>query len=241
MRDSTIIYRSYHEALQQFPEAERLILYDAIFKYIFDGIEPDLKGMPMMAFILMKPNIDRSIKNYENGSKGGRPPKNHRKSTEEIPKKNQFETETKPNHNPNETKHITYKDKDKDYYKDEDKDKESTLSIETCERETIEYFRHIDKTHTMFLEQKLGLMDWYIYRKPNTNIYQSLTRMIYEGYISNQDWAMVTRTFNLTDEALWFQLSKFLAIQINSEMYKEWATIRDFKRHFVNWLNKHKT
>ena len=69
-------FRSYWDALTEMKPADRHAVYDAMTAYAFEGTEPDLKSGPQkMAFTLMRPNIDKSIEDSMNGSKGGRPPK----------------------------------------------------------------------------------------------------------------------------------------------------------------------
>ena len=57
--------------------------------------------------ILMRPILDSNNQRFENGKKGGRPPK-------EKPNQNQTETETKPNQNQTETETKANKDEDED-------------------------------------------------------------------------------------------------------------------------------
>jgi hypothetical protein len=107
-RDSFIFYRSFFEALQNTPEAERLRIYDAICLYSFDNKEPELSGMELAIFKLMRPVMDANRRNFENGkkgavygSKGGRP----KKETPPEPPNNPDKTPPEP---PNKVK-----DKDK--------------------------------------------------------------------------------------------------------------------------------
>ena len=67
---------SYYLALHNLPDKDRLMLYDSIFSYAFDGADPALPEGLAPFFTLIKPNIDSSITRYRNGSKGGRPKKN---------------------------------------------------------------------------------------------------------------------------------------------------------------------
>lgn len=79
MPNGFVFLTSYYEALSPLPDAERLQIYDAIFRYVFEGVTPELPPLLAGYFSLVKPNIDASIKRYnanvENGKKGGRPPK----------------------------------------------------------------------------------------------------------------------------------------------------------------------
>ena len=83
MRDAFIFYRSFVDAGKCIEdEADRLMFFEAIINYALDGVEPELNGIISGMFSLIKPNIDANNKKYENGKKGGRPPKNFVKPTE---------------------------------------------------------------------------------------------------------------------------------------------------------------
>lgn len=116
---SVVFFRSYYDSIILMSKENQLELYDVIFNYSFNGIIPDeLSNEVKSLFLLIKPNIDSSIKRYkssvENGKKGGRPKK---------------ETQEKPNYNPTITPYNSNKklDKDKKYNEDLDKEKLDTL------------------------------------------------------------------------------------------------------------------
>lgn len=108
--NSVVFFKSYYESIVLMPKDSQIEIYNAIFDYSFNGTIPeDMSNDVKSVFLLMKPNIDSSIKRYkasiENGKKGGRP----KKKTQEEPKK----TQDKPNKNLN---------KNKEYNKEYDKD-----------------------------------------------------------------------------------------------------------------------
>ena len=74
---------SYYEAVRDLPDSERLAIYDAIIDYGFGNDVQELPPLLNGYFRLMQPSIEKSIrfevKQKENGSKGGRPPKTHQK------------------------------------------------------------------------------------------------------------------------------------------------------------------
>ena len=84
MRDSFIFYRSFFESFEGLSKKDRLILFEAVCNYALNDIEPELNGIPLAIFKLLKPQLDANIRRYENGCKGGRP-----KKTETKPKQNQ--------------------------------------------------------------------------------------------------------------------------------------------------------
>ena len=96
MRDSFIFYRSFFESFDGLSKKDKLLLFDAICNYALNDIEPELNGVPLAMFKLLKPQVDANTRRYENGCKGGRP-----KKTEEKPKQNQDRTKVKPNVNDN--------------------------------------------------------------------------------------------------------------------------------------------
>lgn len=71
--ENFIFYRSYYEAISEFSADDRLALYDALIKFAFEGIETEFTGMKKAIFSMATPLISASIKNYQRGSKGGRP------------------------------------------------------------------------------------------------------------------------------------------------------------------------
>ena len=73
MNDSLVFYKSFYDALREFKPGERAQVYDAIFQYVFDGKEPELRGGCKAAWILIRPQLDANIRRRENGFKGGRP------------------------------------------------------------------------------------------------------------------------------------------------------------------------
>ena len=104
MRDSFIFYRSFYEAIKDLPRDIQGEIYTAIMEYSLYGKETDnLKPVARSIFTLIKPQIDVNNKRFENGSKGGRPPKNENQDeTKQKTNNNQNETKTKPNKNVND-------------------------------------------------------------------------------------------------------------------------------------------
>ena len=68
-------FRNYYEAINdpenELTEEEQGKLYNAIFAYMFDGKEPELKGACRMAFNLIRVSLDLSKVRSENGRRGG--------------------------------------------------------------------------------------------------------------------------------------------------------------------------
>ena len=100
-RDSFVFYKSFYEAIKDLPNKNKLKIYQAIIEFALTGIDPNyLKGVENSIFLLIKPQILANNKKYENGKKGGRPPKNEKS----IDKYEEFSNDIKPNDNQNKTK-----------------------------------------------------------------------------------------------------------------------------------------
>ena len=62
--------RSYYDAIETLPKNQQSKLYEAIVKYSFeDNYNPEFKGTLSTVWFLIKPVLDKSFTNYQNGSK----------------------------------------------------------------------------------------------------------------------------------------------------------------------------
>ena len=87
-RDSFVFYKSFYESIRELNSDDQAALFQAICKYALYGEEPKTKGPVRAVFVAIKPQIDKNNQRYENGKRGGRPPK---------PNNNQTETKPQPN------------------------------------------------------------------------------------------------------------------------------------------------
>lgn len=93
-RDSMVFYRSFYESLKGLSPIICAEVYDAIFSYGLDFIEPEFSEPVARAmFTLIKPQLDANIKRYENGTKP--------KSKQNASEKKQDESKTVSNDNVN--------------------------------------------------------------------------------------------------------------------------------------------
>lgn len=103
--NSFVFYGSFYEAIRLLPLENQAKIYDAIFKFSFENIEVELEGIELAVFLLIKPQLIANRTKYENGKKGGRPPRN----TEEKPAENgdySKNSKNTDNQNKTETKSI---------------------------------------------------------------------------------------------------------------------------------------
>jgi hypothetical protein len=68
MRDSTIFYRSFYEAISELPKEVQADVYHALFEYALNFNEVELTGLAKTIFTLIKPQLDANMKRYMNGS-----------------------------------------------------------------------------------------------------------------------------------------------------------------------------
>ena len=69
IRDSFVFYRSFYEAIKLWPEENQLSALKAIIEYALNGKE-DITSSDAVVMALVKPQIDKNNKRYENGKKG---------------------------------------------------------------------------------------------------------------------------------------------------------------------------
>lgn len=113
MRESFIFYGSYRKALKALPDEMRLKILDSVLDYALEGTEPNLEGVDLAFFELIRPQIDANNRKFDNGKKaaeygslGGRPRKEKPSETPEKPQENPTETPTNPQNNPNKTPNV---------------------------------------------------------------------------------------------------------------------------------------
>lgn len=92
-KDNFIFYREWFNAIRELEPAEQLQSYDAIMRFVFEGVEPSDKYIRAVT-AMMRSTIIRDREKYErvcernrtNGIKGGRPRKTETQKTEPNPK-----------------------------------------------------------------------------------------------------------------------------------------------------------
>lgn len=107
-------FYSYYEAYDDLPsDREKAIFIDAMMRYAFFGEEPDLPEYLSSMFKLIRPNIEKSVKNMRqgavNGKKGGAP------SGNQNARKEASEGKTTPGLNGNKADKDKEKEKDMEY------------------------------------------------------------------------------------------------------------------------------
>lgn len=111
-REGFIFYRSFYECIRELPEADQAPLYDAIFDYSFNFVEPEFNGLKKSIWTLIRPLLLASKRNWENGKK----PKTKK------PKRSEKEATDKPK--ASESEGNKNKNKEDNKKEEENKDKE---------------------------------------------------------------------------------------------------------------------
>lgn len=124
MKESFIIYKSFYEPIKDLSFEDKGQLFDAIFQYQIDGIEPTNTSRIYMPFMFFKNQFRLDNIKYEkiiernknNGSLGGRPKKPKKpsglKKTQANPKN---PSEPKKPDNDNDNDNVKEKDNEKYY------------------------------------------------------------------------------------------------------------------------------
>jgi hypothetical protein len=94
-REYFVFQRNYYDIVKALDEKARLELYDAICEYALNQNESKIEGLSNALFSLIKPDILKGLKKYENGVKGGRGKKANGKQNESKMKANEKQTESK--------------------------------------------------------------------------------------------------------------------------------------------------
>ena len=94
-REYFVFHRNYYEVVKTLDEKARLDLYDAICEFALNQNESKIEGVANVLFSLIKPDILKGLKKYENGVKGGRGKKANVKQNESKAKANEKQTQSK--------------------------------------------------------------------------------------------------------------------------------------------------
>ena len=128
--DGVVFLPSFYEAIQHFPDAERLEVYDAIMRYGLYGEIVDLSPVVRPVFTLIKPVIDSSQRRYQAAKDNGNKPPKEGSNPRGRPRKNQTVNQSEKQ----KGKQPGYQEKDLE--KEKDFDLESEKNDSDFERKT---------------------------------------------------------------------------------------------------------
>jgi hypothetical protein len=112
-RESMVFYRSFYESLKDLSPIIRAEVYDGIFAYGLEFIEPVFSDPISKAmFTLIKPQLDANLRRYENGKK----PKGNQSKTEanQEQKVSKEQANVNVNDNVNENDNVNLNDNKKE-------------------------------------------------------------------------------------------------------------------------------
>lgn len=98
MRESTVFYRSFYEAIKELDAELQAQVYSAIFEYALNFNEVELKGVAKTVFTLIKPQLDANQKRYQNGTQA----KQKQNTSKQEAKIKQSKSKVAPNVNVND-------------------------------------------------------------------------------------------------------------------------------------------
>lgn len=98
-RSSFTFYRSFFKAIESLPKSKQLEVYRAVVRFGLDGEDSELAGVSAAIFEIIRPILEKNLKNFKNGCKGaeygnlgaeygirgGRPPKKTPRITGQDP------------------------------------------------------------------------------------------------------------------------------------------------------------
>lgn len=107
MKESFVFYASFLEAIEQLDDKNQLKIYKSITNFALKNEEPEkLTGICKAIFALIKPQILANNKRYEDGKKGGRPPKIKTTGFEKEKTTGYFQKKPNVNENVNENVNV---------------------------------------------------------------------------------------------------------------------------------------
>jgi hypothetical protein len=190
------------ESIKELPKENQAELYNAIFEYSLDFVEPSLSGLSLTIWRLIRPVLEKGNTNYINGSKP--------KSKQTI-----SESEAKPKRLGSESQ--AYKDKDKDKDNDEDIDKDKNKKDK--EPKSINDFvklmdsekylgtdENLNKTFINFIQMRISIK-----KTPTKNAVELLVKSLKQLSNSNKDVAI-----KIIENSILNNWQKFFELKTNN-------------------------
>jgi hypothetical protein len=185
-RDSVIFYRSFYESIQTLDLQIQAEVYNAIFEYSLNHVEPDLTGVPLGFFTLIKPQLDANHQRFINGNKQ----KNKRSGSETEAKGKQKESERQANANVN----VNVNDNVNDNVNEIQKPSEKNYGLDLPEVSigaAIQYFQFA-RQQVVPKDTILGL--WAVFKKKNFTgqKFYNCTKDIFTHFINDLKYQKIT-------------------------------------------------
>ena len=179
MRDSSIFYRSFYEAIKELPKNNQAEVYTAIFEYALNFNEVELNGLSKTIFTLIKPQIDANNKRFINGKEPKS--KRNRSETEAKPKQDISETEANNNNNENVNVNENYIHCNKKFLFEKIKKFNQKQQVEIEELFQLYFLESVKKEHPKSSVQQQVIFDLM----PNDFTFEELKKNINEAIAAN--------------------------------------------------------
>lgn len=203
-RESFPFFRTFYEGMEGFSEKDRLIVYEAIFGYALDGIEPDLKKNLQAIFKMVRPILDKSRKMWENGCKGaehgvkGGAPKGNKNASKQ-PQNNGKTTAKQPLINPKTTPN---KNKNKNKNKNEEEKYISKEELQFIQKMNENYPNVMGMEKPLTYEEWCKLIELYGDKLPKEKLSEmenkpNLQSSYVSAYLTVRNWCnRISKQFN---------------------------------------------
>jgi hypothetical protein len=190
------------ESIKELPKENQAELYNAIFEYSLDFVEPSLSGLSLTIWRLIRPVLEKGNTNYINGSR----PKTKQTISESEAKVKRIESEVE-----------AYKDKDKDKDKDVDNDKNKNKKDKEPKSITdfvklIESEKYLgtdellNKTFINFIQMRISIK-----KTPTKNAVELLVKSLKQLSNSNKDLAI-----KIIENSILNNWQKFFELKTNN-------------------------
>ena len=219
-------FDNYYKIAKFLPDEDRLALYDAIIKYMFEDEEPKLEGLVEGIWANIKMPLDTNKRNVKNGQNGGRPPKEENPSNnpDDNPKETQEEPKAKPKAKANNISYFLFLISNNKYnnIKYIDTNIESTNIIEsTSNKDSI----IIDKIKE-WLQYKQEKKDKYTetgLKKLLNKIDKSIDEFGLDNVVEVIDYSMASNYQGIVFDRLKNKTNTYKTIsQKNDEIFAKW-------------------
>lgn len=209
MRDSSIFYRSFYEAIKELPDLNKLEVYTAIFEYSFNFNEIELNGLSKTIFTLIKPQLEANKKRFENGTK----PKKSKIEAKQKQNRSKIEANNNVNNNvnDNDNENINYKlGKNKNIFlSDNEYNKLCEEFTVQKTNQAIDYLSDwgLEKP-TKFKEYKnhnLTLRRWVFDAIDKKPVFTDPKKLEADKYIEDRKQAILRGTYEQKDLEIWIK------------------------------------
>ena len=181
-------YRSYYEAAKELPtKEEQAEFLMAVCSYVFEGKEPEIKGVASAMFKLARPNLETSVNRAKAGSAKSNENQNEIKQESN---ENQNGIKTESNEEQNANKHETINDYMINDYMINDNEKEKINKKEKEPRHKYGQYQNVLLSDSEMMKLQAEFPDDWQGRIENVSEYCASHGRTYKNYLATiRNWA----------------------------------------------------